>query len=184
MDFKTITLADALSQKLYLARVVVHIANHEWCPAIEENPTFSSTPGCRPFADFGPTTKWILKQCDMKCDSVDTCKKISLEQAIADNTRSSAMLTNFNTIFGVSQNKKTALLIRTRKKQKNPKKKKVESEDEESEDDEEPEAEVEADAEPDDEPDDEESVDDETPESDSEDVEEEEIIDDEESDSE
>lgn len=183
MDFKTITLADALSQKLYLARIVVHIANHEWCPAIDENPTFASVTTNSPFADFGPTTKWILKQCNTKCDSIETCKKITLAKTIADTTRSNAFLSNFNSIFGVSQNKKTALLIRTRKKQKNPKKKKVESESEESEADE-ADAEVEPD-DADDEPDDEEEDDDETPESESEnEIVEEEIIDDEESDSE
>lgn len=172
MDFKTITLDDAFTQKLYVAKIVIQIAKHEWCPAISDEPTFAS--GTTPFADFGPTTKWILKQCHLQCDSIETCKKVSLAEAIADTTRANAFLSNFNSIFGVSQNKKTALLIRTRKKQKNSKKKKVESSDEESEEDDESDKDAEdADADADEadveaEPE-ESEFDEETPESDSDD---------------
>jgi hypothetical protein len=151
MDFKTISLAEIKNTSI--SSYCIHIANHDWCPILpsdESSLTFftnqplatavASATVSNPFADFGPNTRWLLRKCHVNCASIDICKKVSLAEANEDNIRAHAYLTNFNTLFGVSQNKKIALLIRTRKKTlkntvKKPKSKKEvpESESEEEE---------------------------------------------------
>jgi hypothetical protein len=96
--------------------VRIRIADHEWIPVLPKNPDLLVFGNGGPFADYGPNTKFYLEKCNQNCASVDQCKKICLDVANTDTTRTNAYLQNFASIFGVTQNKKTALLIRTRKK--------------------------------------------------------------------
>jgi hypothetical protein len=99
------------------AHIVINTNSHEWVPILPpDSGLVWGTDGPKPFSDFGPNVKWFLQSCGLGCANTDMCKKRSTEAQAADAAMVKEYLANFNTLFGVTQNKKTALLVRTRKK--------------------------------------------------------------------